>query len=335
MYQFDPIQTLANVDYSRADTFGERACSLSRLMSKGYRVPYGVVVSTKVFKRFLNTMPGNKRIDYLIDQLNFDNIDEIALEIQDIILRSPVPMLMKNQIAEEIYRLLERIKSESVIIRTSAHVEDSSRHLCFGRGVFFHLKNIREILNLMKDCWASAFTPDVLKDLIKARLPPDNVNIAVIIEEMMIARTSGILIVKKEPNSVEGDVQIRANWGSQVYENNSGICCDQIIVNERKIGEPVEIYCSYKDKVSLIHEETRQAIIVENQPEKKNTLCVSEQNIGTLIQLARKIQKDFEVDYEIDFIFDHNDSLWILDAIPRSSRRGYYQIGNSANHLKK
>jgi phosphoenolpyruvate synthase/pyruvate phosphate dikinase len=168
MFQFDPIQTLANVDYSRADTFGERACSLSRLMSKGYRVPFGVVISTKVFKRFLNTMPGNKRIDLLINQLNSDNIDEIALEIQDIILRSPVPMSMKNTIAEEIYQLLERIKSESVVIRTSAHVEDSSRHLCFGRGVYFHLKNIREILNLMKDCWASAFS---FKGLNKGRTP--------------------------------------------------------------------------------------------------------------------------------------------------------------------
>jgi pyruvate,water dikinase len=304
-------------------------------MSKGYRIPYGVVISTKVFKKFLNTMPGNKRIDHLIDQLNWDNVDEIALEIQDIIIRSPVPMSMKNPIAEEIYKLLERIKSETVVIRTSAHVEDSSRHLCFGRGVYFHLKNIREILNLLKDCWASAFTPDVLKDLLKAGLPPDNVNIAVIIEEMITARTSGILVVKKEPNSVEGDVQIKANWGSQVYKIDNGICCDQIIVNERKIGEPVEIYRSYKDKISLIPEETRQTTIVENQPEKKMSLSVSEQNIGTLIQLARKIQKDFEVDYEIEFVFDHNDSLWLLDAVPKSNRRGYYHIGNSSNNLAK
>ncbi|MFX0084769.1 MAG: PEP/pyruvate-binding domain-containing protein [Candidatus Hodarchaeota archaeon] len=332
MYQFDPIQTLANVDYSRADTFGERACSLSRLMSKGYRIPYGVVISTKVFKKFLNTIPGTKRIDHLMDQINWENLDETALEIQDIILRSPVPMSMKNQIAEEIYRLLDRIESKSVVIRTSAHVEDSSRHVCFGRGVFFHLKDIREILNLMKNCWASAFTPDVLKDLIQAGLPPDNVNIAVIIEEMITARTSGILIVKKESISGEGDVQIRANWGSQVYEENNGIYCDQIIVNEKKIGEPIEIYRSYKEKISCIPEDTKRTMIIENKPEKKVALSVSEQNIGTLIQLARKIQKDFEVDYEIEFIFDHNDSLWLLDAIPKSGRRGYYHIGHSSKH---
>jgi pyruvate,water dikinase len=303
-------------------------------MSKGYKIPYGVVISTKVFKKYLNTIPGNKRIDHLMTQLNWDNLEEIASEIQDIILRSPVPMSMKNQIAEEIYRLLERINSESVVIRTSAHVEDSSRHVCFGRGVFFHLKDIREILNLMKNCWASAFTPDVLKDLIQAGLPPDNVNIAVIIEEMIIARTSGILIVKKESSIGEGDVQIRANWGSQVYEGNNGIYCDQIIVNEKKIGEPIEIYRSYKEKTSYIPEETKQAMIIENKPEKKVSLSVSEQNIGILIQLARKIQKDFEVDYEIEFIFDHNDSLWLLDAIPKSGRRGYYHIGNSGNHVK-
>lgn len=332
MYQFDPIQTLANVDYSRADTFGERACSLSRLMSKGYRVPFGVVISTKVFKKYVNTIPGNKRIDSLISHMNRDNLDEAASEIQDIIIRSPVPMFMKNQIAEEIFKLLKRIDSESVIIRTSAHVEDSSRHVCFGRGVYFHMKDIREILNLMKKCWASAFTPDVLKGLIEAGLPPDNVNIAVIIEEMIDARTSGVLLVKKKPSSDEGDIIIKANWGSQVYEEKDGICCDQIVVNERKIGEPVEIFNSYKEKISYIPEDTKQAKIIENEPDHKVSLSVSEQNIGTLIQLARKIQKDFEVDYEIEFLFDHNDSLWLLDAIPKSGRRGVIQIGNSVNN---
>lgn len=332
MYQFDPIQTLANVDYSRADTFGERACSLSRLMSKGYRVPYGVVISTKVFKRYIHTIPGNKRIESLMSKLNYDNLDEAASEIQDIIIRSPVPMFMKNQIAEQIYQLLERIDSESVIIRTSAYVEESSRHVCLGRGVYFHMKDIKEILNLMKKCWSSAFTPDVLKGLIEAGLPPDNVNIAVIIEEMIDARTSGVLLVKKKPSSDEGDIIIKANWGSQVYEEKDGIRCDQINVNERKIGEPVEIFNSYKEKSSYIPEDTRKAEIIENEPGQKVSLSVSEQNIGTLIQLARKIQKDFEVDYEIEFLFDHNDSLWLLDAIPKSGRRGVIQIGNSVNN---
>ena len=32
MYEANPIQRLADVDYSRADTFGERACSLSVLL---------------------------------------------------------------------------------------------------------------------------------------------------------------------------------------------------------------------------------------------------------------------------------------------------------------
>ncbi len=327
MYEADPIQTLANVDYSRAETFGDRACSLSRLMSKGYNIPNGIVVSTKVFKRFLNIMPGAKRIDQLINEVTPVNLEETAREIQEIIMYSPVPMPMANPIAEQIYKLLDEIKSDSVVIRTSAHVEDSSRHTCFGRGVYFHLKEIRDIIQVMKNCWASAFTADVLKDLMQAGLPPDNVNIAVIVEEMVSAKVSGILSVK---NDIK-DVHITANWGSHVHEGKEGICCDHIIVNEQKIGEPIEAFTSYKENISHIPPENRHAVVIENQPERKQELSLSPQDITTLVQLSKKVRRDFEVDYEIEFVFDHEGTLWLLDATPRSSRRDYRSIGNSVD----
>lgn len=325
MYEANPIQNLADVDYSRADTFGERACSLSRLMSKGYKVPKGVVVSTKIFKRFLNIMAGTKRIDYLIAQTTPENTEEIAREIQEIIISSPVPMPMANPIAEKIYKLLDTMKSESVVIRTSAHVEDSSRHVCYGRGVYFHLKEIRDIIQVMKNCWASAFTADVLLGLMQAGLPPDTVRIAIIVEEMISAKVSGILSVK---NDIK-DVHIRANWGTHVHEGKNGVNCDHIIVNENEIGEPVEIFTGFKEKITQIPPDTRRAVLVENEPKKKKELSLSQQDITTLIQLAKKIRRDFEVDYDIEFIFDHNDALWLLDAIPRSSHRSFQRIGTS------
>ncbi|MFX1424316.1 MAG: PEP/pyruvate-binding domain-containing protein, partial [Promethearchaeota archaeon] len=302
MYEDDPIQRLIDVDYSRADTFGERACSLSRLISKGYNVPEGIVISTKVFKRFLNNLPGAKRIEHLFKTVTPENSEEIAKEIQEIIIYSPVPMPMANPIAEKIYSLLENIKSDSVVIRTSAHVEDSSRHVCSGRGVYFHLKDIRDIIKVMKNCWASAFSADVLDDLMQAGLPPDNIRIAVIGQEMVSAKVCGIISVKNDPK--DRNVHIRANWGSQVHGGENGIYCDQIIVNEAKIGEPLEIYTSYKDKISHIPPDTRHAVIIDNPPEQKRELSLKQQEITALTQLAKKVRRDFEVDYDIEFVFD-------------------------------
>jgi pyruvate,water dikinase len=330
MFEKGPIQRLADVDYSRADTFGERACCLSRLISKGYNVPLGVVISTKVFKRFLNTVPGTKRIDQLMNQVTSENFEVIAQEIQDIITSSPVPMPMANPIAEEIYQLIDRMESKTVVVRTSAHVEDSSRHVCHGRGVYFHMKDVGNIIQVIKHCWASAFTSDVLHDLIYAGLPPDNVRIAVIIEEMITAKVSGVLSVRdKEKN---GGVHIRSNWGTQVDGEGNGICCDHVIVNEQKIGEPIETFTSYKDKVSHIPPDNQQAVIVENEPDMKQELSLSMQDIATLTQLAKKIRQDFEIDYDIEFIFDENGSLWLLDAIPRAFHRSLHRIGKSVTN---
>ncbi|NHJ00818.1 MAG: hypothetical protein EAX86_01695 [Candidatus Heimdallarchaeota archaeon] len=330
MYEADPIQLLSKVDYSRADTFGDRACALSRLISKGYKVPQGVVVSTKVFKRFLNIMPGAKRIDRLIDEVTPHNTDEVAKEIQETIIQSPIPMPLANTIAEKIMIMQDEMKSKSVVIRTSAHVEDSSRHFCSGRGVYFNLTNIREMISVIKNCWAAAYTGDVLRDLVLAGLPPDTVRIAVIIEEMMEAKTSGILSIKSDDVS-PNDIQIRSNWGYHTASANLGSCCDQITIDKNGIGEPITTFTSYKDKITKIPPSSRHPVVVENDPNRKNELSLNTEQIETLIRLAKKVKRDFEIDYDIEFLFDESDSLWVLDAIPKSRSRGTQRIGKSVN----
>ena len=329
MYESQPILKLSDVDYARTDTFGDRACSLSRLIARGYHIPKGIVISTKVFKRYLNTTPGTKRIDHLINQVSPATITETAQEIQDLINFSPVPMQMANSIAEAITNLLNELNTENLIVRTSANVEGSSRHVCTGRGVFFNMRDVTSIIRVVKNCWASAYTEDVLKDLIQVGLPPDSVWVAVIIEEMMEAEVSGELIVEKIDKN--NKILIRANWGSQVYQSEDGIYCDHIIIDEsdNKIGEPIETFSAYKNKISMISEEDSQPRIIENDHKKSTSLSLNTQQISTLIQLAKKIHEDFEVGYKIDFIFDKDGTLWLLDAIPLASHKFLRKIGGS------
>ena len=331
LYDSQPILKLSEVDYARTDTFGDRACSLARLMAKGYHIPKGIVISTKIFKRYLNTTVGNKRIDCLVRDITDANITETAQEIQDLINFSPVPMQMVNSIAAGISSLLDQIDSPTLIIRTSASVEGSTRHVCSGRGVFFHMSDIGQIIRVVKNCWSSAYTADVIRDLIKVGLPPDSVWVAVIIEEMKKAEVSGVLTVEK--GEQENRISIKSNWGSLVYQSEAGIFCDHIIIDHsEKVGEPIEVYNAYKQRISQIFPGDRQQTIIENDPAKKNTLSLDQQQISTLVQLARKMSEDFEIGYNIEFIFDEEGTLWLLDAIPLSVYTNLKKIGKSNNY---
>ncbi len=328
LYDSSPILKLSEVDYARADTFGDRACSLSRLMAKGYHVPNGIVISTKIFKRYLNTTVGNKRIDHLVREVTNANLTETAQEIQDLINFSPVPMQMANSIANGITSLLDQTDSQTLIIRTSASVEGSSRHVCSGRGVFFHMNDITKIIRVVKNCWSSAYTADVIRDLIQVGLPPDSVWVAVIIEEMKKAEVSGVLTVEKGEH--KNRICIKSNWGSQVYQSESGIFCDHIVIDDsEKVGEPIEVYNAYKEKISHISPGNSQQTIIENDPAKKNALSLDQQQISTLVQLAKKMHEDFEIGYNIEFIFDEGGTLWLLDAVPLSVHRNLKKIGES------
>jgi len=70
--------------------------------------------------------------------------------------------------------------------------------------------------------------------------------------------------------------------------------------------------------------------IIDNDPNRKNILSLDQQKISTLAQLAKKIHDDFEVGYMIEFVFDENDTLWLLDAIPLSIHKNLYKIGQSS-----
>lgn len=329
MYESQPILSLSEVDYARADTFGDRACSLSRLMARGYHVPKGIVISTKVFKRYLNTAPGTKRIDQLIENVTPATITETAQEIQDLINFSPVPMQMANQIATAISSLLDKSPSQALIVRTSANVEGSSRHVCSGRGVHFHMNDITKIIRVVKNCWASAYTADVLKDLIEVGLPPDSVWVAVIVEKMVRAEVCGKMYVEKGEKE-DNIFKIESNWGAKVHHAKEGILCDHVIIDETKIGEPIETFNAFKQKISYISPENHQLEIIDNDPARRNVLSLDPQKIATLAQLAKKIHDDFEVGYMIEFVFDEKDTLWLLDAVPLSIHKNLYKIGQSS-----
>ncbi|MCK4848380.1 MAG: hypothetical protein KAT16_05110, partial [Candidatus Heimdallarchaeota archaeon] len=66
-----------------------------------------------------------------------------------------------------------------------------------------------------------------------------------------------------------------------------------------------------------------------NDPAKKNTLSLNQQQISTLVQLAKKMHEDFEIGYNIEFIFDEESTLWLLDAVPLSVHRNLKKIGES------
>ena len=108
------------------------------------------------------------------------------------------------------------------------------------------------------------------------------------------------------------------------------IFCDHIVIDHsEKVGEPIEVYNAYKEKISQISPGDSHQTIIDNDPAKKNTLSLDQQQISILVQLARKMREDFEVGYNIEFIFDERGILWLLDAVPLSVHRNLKKIGES------
>lgn len=312
------IVPLKDVDFAREDVFGEKACSLSRLISRGYLVPRGIVISIKVYKRLLNIMVGTKRINQLISEVNNSNVEQSCKEIQDIIKSSRVPMQIANRIAQEIYNLQELVKPHKLIMRYSTNIEETSRHICASQGAYLNLSDVKDILRIMKECWATAYSKSVIEDLILHGIPPNNVKVALIIEEMVPAAVSGLMRTHAYGSDKGEDIRINTTYGHWTDPTTGH--GDQILIKPQGKNFDIETFISYKDKVARPGNARNHFEVKENHPRRVKKIPLNQQHIQLLIEIAKKLTQDFDTSYDVEFVIDGKNSLQIIDAFPTHRR---------------
>lgn len=206
--------TLPFSKISKKDTkiAGGKGASLGEMTQAGFPIPPGFVISADAFEKFLIKTDINIEIDAMWDRINTEDtesVEENSEIVRSLILKDKIP----ENIAKEILKEFKKLKTKYVAVRSSATAEDSKIDSWAGELESYLDTTEKALLENVKMCWASLFTPRALFYRVERKLQRTQVSVAVVVQKMVKSEISGICFTVHPVTKNKNHIVLEAGWG--------------------------------------------------------------------------------------------------------------------------
>ncbi|HLM83865.1 MAG TPA: PEP/pyruvate-binding domain-containing protein [Candidatus Bathyarchaeia archaeon] len=191
---------------------GGKGASLGQMTQLNIPVPPGFVVLAPAFDHFLEETDLNVEIKARLAKINvqdLNSVDRASNEIMGIIYNANFP----KDIEREILKEYKKLKASFVAVRSSATAEDSSVASWAGELESYLNTTKADLLENIKKCWASLFTPRAIFYRFEKGLENDKVSVAVVVQKMIQSEVSGICFTVHPITKDKNQMIIEAGYG--------------------------------------------------------------------------------------------------------------------------
>ncbi|HEC21119.1 MAG TPA: phosphoenolpyruvate synthase, partial [Candidatus Peregrinibacteria bacterium] len=174
---------------------GGKGANLAEMTQQGFPIPSGFTISAQVYFRFVEEAGIQKKILKIvdIDVHNTKKLHQASRDIEKIVLAAPIPLDIKRAI-DKAYEKLGKGKDFYVAARSSATAEDLPEASFAGQqATFLDVIGKRQLIQAVKKCWASLYTPRAIFYRINQGFEHGKVGIAVVVQEMVPSETAGVM----------------------------------------------------------------------------------------------------------------------------------------------
>lgn len=191
------IKSLDELTKNDAHISGGKGASLGEMLRAGFEVPPGFVVLADAFQDFLKETDLFQEVDALlhgVDREAMHTIDDASEKIRALILEAEIP----GDLQKEIQTAFRKLGKSEVAVRSSATAEDSAEASWAGQLESFLNTTEENLLENIKKCWASLFTPRAIfyrfeKGFhFEKGLHGRKISVAVVVQEMVHAEVAGV-----------------------------------------------------------------------------------------------------------------------------------------------
>jgi pyruvate,water dikinase len=270
-------------------TVGNKAANLARLMSSGFSVPGGFCLSAEAYRQAL--IPGHKGKDLEALLKNIDlNQAEKARDIAYAISRLFDTIAIPGGIAEEIKIKYNSTfgKTDLVAVRSSATAEDLPGLSFAGQyESFLNVRDFDGLLSAIKKCWVSLWSERAVIYREKNGIGHDDIAMAVMVQRMVPAETSGVAFTADPLSGGQGSIHINAIRG---------------------LGEDLVSGKINPDQYRI----AKSSLKIEKDLSGKQPL-LPDDSVRELTAIALKIEKLFGYSQDIEWAFC-DDKFYILQS---------------------
>lgn len=229
----DPVATDLRV-------VGGKGAGLATMMSMNMPVPPGFIVPTSVYRDTLRASGIEPQLRALFENLGAadrDAISETSRAALGLFSNLNLPENAAAQIHKAFGRLAEASESASfaVAVRSSATAEDAADSSFAGEyDTYLDVASAEEVIDRIVRCWASMFSAQAMSYALRAALKPHKVEMAVVVQQMVRARSAGVMFTLSPLTGDRSRIVIESTWGLGVGIVGGEITPDSFVISKIK-----------------------------------------------------------------------------------------------------
>ncbi len=303
---------------------GSKAVNLARLRRGGPRVPNWFAVTTEGFAAVRAAVPETAGIAAAL--AGGEPVEAVGRRIRDAIVSTPLP----DDLREEILRARhDAFGPEAVVaVRSSGTSEDSAEASFAGlHDSFLFVRGDEALLDAIRRVWASAFNDRALAYRKDRGLPTDDIDLGVIVQEMVDARTSGVLFTVSPATGDPGELVVSSLWGAGEGLVSAGLDADTFTVDR----ETMEVSATLAPKPTrLVRAADGSGLREEAVPEaEREAASLTDDQVRSVARAGVAIEREFHHPQDVEFSFDAEGRLHVLQARPITT---VGELGPAAGH---
>lgn len=295
-----------DVGMGDAPTVGGKGASLGELAGAGIPVPEGFVVTTQAFRQALATIDADGKIESTIAALGGNDggaINDVAAWARGLVAGSPLPPELVSSVRGTYRDLCAEAGSEDlpVAVRSSATSEDSAEASFAGlQDTYLWVRGEDDVVDAIRRCWTSLYSVESVTYRRRRALPEDGLAMAVVVQRMVDARSSGVMFTRSPATGDRSVVAVDASWGLGSAVVSGEVTPDSYVIS-KITGEVLRKTIADKT-VRDVPALDGKGVRAEPVPEDMRQIPALEpQEVMALVEIARKVEQHYGCPQDIEW----------------------------------
>jgi pyruvate,water dikinase len=311
------ILSFSNIRATDLPLVGGKAANLGEMTHAGFPIPGGFCLTTTAFQQFLDASSDSQNIYKQLDAIATDDVETVR-SVGEQIRQSLLTVPMPADIVEAVKQAWQTTGIEhAYAVRSSATAEDLPGASFAGQqDTYLNIIGEASLLDAIRRCWVSLFTDRAILYRAQNNFPHRDVQLSVVVQQMIMSETSGILFTADPLTGHRHTLTIDASFGLGEALVGGLVSPDAYHVDKRK---RVILDRQIADKLTGIFPEkgggTRQVTLGEAQ--RQQTVLTDVQILG-LADLGSRVEAHYGTPQDIEWAIVR-DQVYLLQARPITS----------------
>jgi pyruvate,water dikinase len=316
-------RAFAELSVEDAAYAGGKGANLGELTQAGLPIPPGFVVGAPAYASFCSGGLRD-RLAALLEGVDVDDtaaLDEAAAEARELVLGSPIPESVRQEIELAHDRLCADAPEAPVAVRSSATGEDSASASFAGMNeTILNVCGRAAAVDAVQSCWASLFGSRTIFYRAKRGFPLAGMDIAVVVQRQVTPVAAGVMFTIDPASGREDRLVIEGAFGLGESVVSGRVTPDRYVVDK---GSREILERSVKTKeIEIVGVEGGGVETLELSGERADAPVLSDDEVGAVADLGVRIERHYGSPQDTEWAVDVDGRIWMLQSRPVTTAGG-------------